>query len=67
MRRPTGPEKGYVNRGCAYAAPNLYCCAGGATRGLEQAGFHVTGIDFAPQPHYCDDEFVLCDAVSVLR
>jgi hypothetical protein len=29
---------------------DLFSGAGGATRGLQLAGFHVTGIDINPQP-----------------
>lgn len=35
-----------------------YCCAGGAARGYQQAGFHVTGYDIKPQPRYAGDVFV---------
>jgi hypothetical protein len=48
-------------------ALDLYCCAGGATRGLQMAGFHVIGIDNVPRPNYCGDEFVQADAIAVLR
>lgn len=46
-------------------AIDLYCGAGGATRGLQRAGYHVTGVDIAPQPRYCGDAFILGDALSV--
>ena len=43
---------------------DLFCGAGGATRGYQQAGFHVTGVDIAPQPRYCGDDFVQADAMT---
>jgi hypothetical protein len=46
---------------------DAYCCAGGATRGYQSAGFHVTGIDINPQPNYCGDEFVQGDAIEFIR
>jgi DNA (cytosine-5)-methyltransferase 1 len=44
---------------------DLYCGAGGAARGLQQAGFHVTGYDIEPQPRYVGDEFHQQDALTV--
>jgi hypothetical protein len=45
---------------------DLFSGAGGATRGYQQAGFHVVGVDIEPQPHYIGDEFVRRDALEVL-
>jgi DNA (cytosine-5)-methyltransferase 1 len=43
---------------------DLFCGAGGATRGYQLAGFHVTGVDLHPQPNYCGDEFHQADALE---
>jgi len=45
---------------------DLYCCAGGATRGYQRASFYVVGVDIAPQPNYVGDEFIKADALDVL-
>lgn len=45
---------------------DLFCGAGGCTKGYQRAGFHVTGVDLHPQPNYCGDEFVQADALVVL-
>jgi DNA (cytosine-5)-methyltransferase 1 len=44
---------------------DLFCGGGGATRGYQQAGFTVTGVDLAPQPNYCGDAFLQGDALHV--
>lgn len=48
-------------------ALDLFCCAGGATRGLQLAGYHVTGVDTAAQPRYVGDAFHRDDAMAWLR
>ncbi len=45
-------------------ALDLFCGAGGATKGLQRAGFHVTGIDIKRQPRYCGDAFIQGDATN---
>lgn len=45
---------------------DLYSGAGGAARGYQRAGFHVIGVDLAPQPRYAGDEFIQDDAIAFL-
>jgi DNA (cytosine-5)-methyltransferase 1 len=45
---------------------DLFSGAGGAARGYQLAGFHVTGVDIRPQPHYAGDEFIQADAIEYL-
>lgn len=46
---------------------DTFCCAGGATKGYQRAGFFVVGVDKDPQPHYCGDAFVQMDALDFFR
>lgn len=45
-------------------ALDLYCGAGGITKGLQRAGFHVTGVDIKPQKRYVGDVFHQADALT---
>lgn len=45
---------------------DLFCCAGGATKGYQRAGFQVVGVDREPQPDYCGDVFFQGDALDFL-
>jgi hypothetical protein len=46
---------------------DAFCGVGGATRGYQEAGFYVIGVDINPQPDYCGDEFVQMDAIKFIR
>jgi DNA (cytosine-5)-methyltransferase 1 len=46
---------------------DLFCGAGGCTKGYQRAGFYVVGVDIKPQKNYCGDEFYQADAMDFLR
>lgn len=46
-------------------ALDLFCGAGGATKGLQRAGYRVTGVDLVRSRRYCGDDFVIGDALEV--
>jgi DNA (cytosine-5)-methyltransferase 1 len=43
---------------------DLFCGAGGATKGYQQAGFKVFGIDIKPQHNYIGDFFIQMNALD---
>lgn len=45
---------------------DVFCGAGGATKGYQRAGFYVIGVDYKPQERYCGDEFIQMDAIKFL-
>ena len=45
---------------------DLCCGLGGAAKGYQRAGFHVTGVDVIDQPDYCGDDFHRGDAFAFL-
>lgn len=43
-------------------ALDLFCGVGGATKGLQDLGYHVTGVDIEEQPFYIGDDFIRMNA-----
>jgi hypothetical protein len=46
---------------------DLFCGVGGSTKGYQDAGFYVIGVDHEPQPDYCGDEFYQADAIEWMQ
>ena len=57
-------RSGGTGRTCGGEGLDLFCKAGGATRGYQMAGFHMTGVDVEPQPRYVGERFVQADALE---
>lgn len=52
--------------GIVSEALDLFCCAGGAARGYQRAGFVVTGVDIVDRPRYVGEHFIRSDALEYL-
>lgn len=46
---------------------DCFCKAGGCSRGYQDAGLYVVGLDIEDQPRYIGDAFIRMDALEALR
>lgn len=46
---------------------DFYCCQGGATKGYQDAGLTVHGVDIDAQPRYIGDAFTQADVIEFLK
>lgn len=46
---------------------DLFCGAGGCTKGYQEAGFYVVGVDINPQKNYIGEEFIQADVMTWLE
>lgn len=46
---------------------DLFCGAGGCTKGYQMAGFKVRGVDMHAQPRYVGEQFIQADALDYLQ
>ncbi|WP_329456761.1 class I SAM-dependent methyltransferase [Streptomyces sp. NBC_01497] len=46
---------------------DAFSCIGGAARGYQYAGCHVTGVDLRPMPDYAGDDFHQGDAIAYIH
>ncbi|MEW2523154.1 class I SAM-dependent methyltransferase [Actinacidiphila alni] len=55
-----------IRRSRTWRVLDAFCCIGGATRGYQLLGAHVTGVDIREQPDYCGDDFHQGDAIAFI-